>query len=40
MGRPRLSTILAIRGALEAAGVEFVDGGGGEAGVRLRKTAP
>ena len=30
---------LAIRHALESAGVEFIDGNGGGAGVRLRKTA-
>ncbi len=30
-------TIAAIRGALEAAGVEFIDGNGGGPGVRLRK---
>ena len=29
----------AIRRALEAAGVEFIDGNGGGAGVRLRKPA-
>ena len=28
---------LAVRRALEAAGVEFIDGNGGGAGVRLRK---
>jgi len=28
---------IAIRGALEAAGVEFIDENGGGAGVRLRK---
>jgi hypothetical protein len=28
---------LAVRRALEAAGVDFIDGNGGEAGVRLRK---
>lgn len=30
---------LAIRRALEGAGVEFIDGNGGGAGVRLKKTA-
>ena len=29
---------LAIRRALETAGVEFIDGNGGGAGVRLKKT--
>jgi hypothetical protein len=29
---------LAVRRALEAAGVEFIDGNGGGPGVRLRKT--
>lgn len=33
----RESTIDAIRGALEAAGVEFIPENGGGAGVRLRK---
>jgi transcriptional regulator with XRE-family HTH domain len=31
------STLTAIRTALEAAGVEFIDGNGGGPGVRLRK---
>ncbi|WLB47983.1 transcriptional regulator [Bradyrhizobium ottawaense] len=31
---------LAIRGALEAAGVEFIDANGGGPGVRLRKAKP
>lgn len=34
---PRLSTLQAIRSALEAAGVEFIPENGGGAGVRLRK---
>jgi transcriptional regulator with XRE-family HTH domain len=34
---PRTSTIEAIRGALEAAGVEFIPENGGGAGVRLRR---
>ena len=33
----RPSTIAAVRSALEAAGVEFIDENGGGAGVRLRK---
>lgn len=32
-------TLVAIRAALEAAGVEFIDENGGGAGVRLRKHA-
>lgn len=31
---------LALRGALEAAGVEFIDANGGGPGVRLRKAKP
>jgi hypothetical protein len=31
---------LAIKRALEAAGVEFIDENGGSAGVRLRKRSP
>jgi len=34
---PRASTIAIIRGALEAAGVEFIAENGGGPGVRLRK---
>jgi transcriptional regulator with XRE-family HTH domain len=34
---PRRLTLHAIRSALEAAGVEFIDANGGGAGVRLRK---
>ena len=32
-------TLLAIREALEAAGIEFIDENGGGAGVRLKKPA-
>ena len=39
-GTPRTATVQAIRIALEAAGVEFVDENGGGAGVRLRKATP
>lgn len=35
--QPYARTIAAIRTALEAAGVEFIDENGGGAGVRLRK---
>jgi hypothetical protein len=34
---PRRATTAVVRGALEAAGVEFIDENGGGAGVRLRK---
>jgi transcriptional regulator with XRE-family HTH domain len=34
---PRRATLAVVRGALEAAGVEFIDEDGGGAGVRLRK---
>jgi transcriptional regulator with XRE-family HTH domain len=34
---PRRATLDVVRRALEAAGVEFIDGNGGGAGVRLRK---
>ena len=34
-----LSTVTALRKALEAAGIEFIDENGGGAGVRLRKRA-
>jgi transcriptional regulator with XRE-family HTH domain len=37
---PRQGTIDAIRAALEAAGVEFIDENGGGPGVRLRKRSP
>ncbi len=36
---PRVSTIMALRKALETAGVEFIAENGGGAGVRLRKVA-
>ncbi|MFT8643209.1 helix-turn-helix domain-containing protein [Gluconacetobacter sp.] len=36
-GNPRLTTLTAIRTALETAGVEFIAENGGGAGVRLRK---
>jgi transcriptional regulator with XRE-family HTH domain len=36
-GPLRKSTLVAIRAALEAAGVEFIPENGGDAGVRLRK---
>jgi transcriptional regulator with XRE-family HTH domain len=35
----KVRTVAAIRGALEAAGVEFIAENGGGAGVRLRKPA-
>jgi predicted transcriptional regulator len=35
----RDSTLSAIRAALEAAGVDFIDENGGGAGVRLRKVS-
>ncbi|MBI0434011.1 transcriptional regulator [Roseomonas sp. KE0001] len=38
--QPRVTTITAIRAALEAAGVEFIAENGGGAGVRLRNPAP
>jgi hypothetical protein len=34
---PTMSTVAALRKALEAAGVEFIDENGGGPGVRLRK---
>lgn len=34
---PRMSTLTAIKQALEAAGVEFLSENGGGAGVRLKK---
>jgi predicted transcriptional regulator len=34
-GDPRLSTVLAIKSALEAAGIEFVSGSGNREGVVL-----
>ena len=36
--QPYARTLAAIRSALEAAGVEFIEENGGGAGVRLRKT--
>ncbi len=36
---PRAATVAAIRAALEAAGVEFIDENGGGAGVRLIRNA-
>ena len=33
----RVDTLAVVRGAFEAAGVEFIDENGGGAGVRLRK---
>jgi transcriptional regulator with XRE-family HTH domain len=36
---PRRATLAVVRGAFEAAGVEFIDENGGGAGVRLRKTS-
>lgn len=36
----RQATVAAIRAALEAAGVEFIEENGGGAGVRLRKPEP
>jgi len=33
----QMATVLAIRAALEAAGVEFIDANGGGPGVRLRQ---
>ena len=36
-GQANASTLAALRSALEAAGVEFVDENGGGAGVRLRR---
>ena len=34
---PRRATLAVVRGAFEAAGVEFIDENGGGSGVRLRK---
>ena len=36
----RRRTVMAVRAALEAAGVEFIPENGGGAGVRLRKGGP
>lgn len=38
--RPYDRTLVAIRTALESAGVEFIDENGGGAGVRLRSRVP
>jgi len=35
--QPRVTTLVAMRAALEAAGVEFIEENGGGPGVRLRK---
>jgi hypothetical protein len=35
--QPRVTTLVAMRAALEAAGVEFIEENGGAPGVRLRK---
>jgi hypothetical protein len=35
--QPRRATLAVVRGAFEAAGVEFIDENGAGAGVRLRK---
>ena len=40
MAMARKPDLAAIRGALEAAGVEFIPENGGGAGVRLRKAEP
>ena len=37
---PVLANLLAIRAALESAGVEFIEENGGGPGVRLRKARP
>jgi hypothetical protein len=34
---PRQATLLVLRQALEAAGIDFIDENGGGSGVRLRK---
>ncbi len=39
-GSPQRRTVDAIRTALEAAGVEFIEQNGGGPGVRLREAAP
>ena len=39
VGQPRGVTLEALRGAFEAAGVEFIAENGGGPGVRLRKAA-
>ena len=40
LGATRVSTIDALRRALEAAGVDFIPENGGGAGVRLKKAHP
>jgi transcriptional regulator with XRE-family HTH domain len=35
-----MSTVTALKGALEAAGIDFIDENGGGPGVRLRKRQP
>lgn len=37
--QPRRATLAVVRGALERAGVEFIDENGGGSGVRFRKPA-
>jgi hypothetical protein len=39
-GDPQRRTVEAIRAALEAAGVEFIEQNGGGPGVRLRSSPP
>ncbi len=39
-GETREATIAAIRAALEAAGIEFIEQNGGGPGVRLRRVKP
>jgi hypothetical protein len=36
--RPKLATLSAVKTALEAAGIEFIEGNGGGPVVRLRKS--
>jgi transcriptional regulator with XRE-family HTH domain len=38
LSKPRRATLEVIKRAMEAAGVEFIDGNGGGPGVRLLKT--
>jgi hypothetical protein len=37
LSRPRKATLEVIKRAMEAAGIEFIDGNGGGPGVRLRQ---
>jgi transcriptional regulator with XRE-family HTH domain len=37
LSRPRRATLEVIKRAMEAAGIEFIDGNGGGPGVRLRQ---